>query len=175
MRNREKYPKTEDAVRAYDAYCAIDIHPFTFKTWLDADEELVPAAVPLPAPMPTSARLAARREEVNAALRIRTTFSYELFRPRFGGTVLLRDVERIMCGFARRGATFDLRTDLDHMLSVNDCMALSSMPRWTVTRLIRKSPHFRLSRKVTLIKRSDFEEALERRSARRPMRRHAAA
>lgn len=41
MKNKEKYPKTADAVIAYRAYRAADIHPLTFLAWADADESIV--------------------------------------------------------------------------------------------------------------------------------------
>lgn len=47
MKNIEKYPKTADAVIAYRAYRAADIHPLTFMAWADADESLV-ANPPIP-------------------------------------------------------------------------------------------------------------------------------
>ena len=47
MKNIEKYPKTADAVIAYRAYRAADIHPLTFLAWADANESLV-ANPPIP-------------------------------------------------------------------------------------------------------------------------------
>jgi len=116
---------------------------------------------------PLSSRLTARREEVNAALHIKKSLSYNLFRPHFGQTVLLRDVWRIVAGAARNGATFDPRTDLDTLLNVDECAALTDMPRWRIHSIIDKSPHFHLSNRAVLIKREDFAEAIERRSVRR--------
>ena len=129
---------------------------------------------PAPLAFPLSSRLTARREEVNAALHMKQALSYRLFKPHFGGTVLLSDVWRIVAGAARNGATFDPRTDLGSLLNVDECAALTGMPRFTIHRILERAPHFHLSNRAVLIKRDDFAEAVERRSARRYTRRRSA-
>jgi hypothetical protein len=129
---------------------------------------------PPPLLFPLSSRLTAKREEVNAALHMKQALSYRLFKPHFGGTVLLSDVWRIVAGAARNGATFDPRTDLGSLLNVDECAALTGMPRFTIHRILDKAPHFHLSNRAVLIKRDDFAEAVERRSVRRNTRRRKA-
>ena len=132
------------------------------------------AKAPAPLAFPLSSRLTARREEVNAALHMKQALSYRLFKPHLGGTVLLSDVWRIVAGAARNGATFDPRTDLNNLLNIDECAALTGMPRFTIHRILDKAPHFHLSNRAVLIKRDDFAEAVERRSARRYTRRRSA-
>ena len=138
-------------------------------------EMKAPKAPKSPPPLlfPLSSRLTAKREEVNAALHIKLALSYRLFRPHYGGTVLLRDVWRIVAGAAKNGATFDPRTDLDKLLNVDECAALTGMPRFSIHRIIDKAPHFHLSNRAVLIKREDFVDAVERKSVRRRPRRRA--
>ena len=132
------------------------------------------AKSPAPLAFPLSSRLTARREEVNAAMHIKQALSYRLFKPHLGGTVLLRDVWQIVAGAARNGATFDPRTDLDSLLNVDECAALTGMPRFTIHRILDKAPHFHLSNRAVLIKREDFVNAVERKSVRRYTRRRNA-
>ena len=42
MRNRIKYPKTDDAVRAYKEYAAHHFSPCSFETWINVDDGITP-------------------------------------------------------------------------------------------------------------------------------------
>ena len=113
---------------------------------------------------PYPQKVAEKRDTVANALHMSRWLSWRLFRPHAGGTVLVRDVWRLMLAAAQNGETFDPALDLrrDAWLDIDQCEAATSMPRVMLYRIVRKAPHLAITRKTILVRPSTFNEAVGR-------------
>lgn len=102
-------------------------------------------------------KLSERRTIVDALLGLSKNLSYLLFAPHSGGTVLMRDVQKTMEHYAKRGAKFDASVDMDTILTVDKVISATGWTRHCARRKMERMPHFRLTRKTILVKRADLE------------------
>ena len=118
--------------------------------------------VVLESPFPQ--KVAEKREAVADALHMSRWLSWRLFRPHAGGTVLVKDVWRLMLAAAQNGETFDPASDLrrDAWLDIDQCEAATSMPRVMLYKIVRKAPHLAITRKTVLIRPMCFQEAIDK-------------